>query len=78
MLTKHFVKQDLPGGELEDEKTDKSARKERRGGTAGPGFDTRTVTERLKCQIRFLSRGSDGARGSAPESRFDTQSLEAI
>lgn len=33
MLTKRFVKQDLSGGE--DGKTDKSERKERRGGTAG-------------------------------------------
>lgn len=36
MLTKRFVKQDLSGGRrVEDEKTDKSERKERRGGTAG-------------------------------------------
>lgn len=37
MLTKRFVKQDLSGGgrRVEDEKTDKSERKERRSGTAG-------------------------------------------
>lgn len=76
MLTKRFVKQDLSGG----------GRRENRqigeeGATwrhCGAAFDTGTVTERLKCQVYFLSHGADGARGSVTESRSDIQSLEEI
>lgn len=37
----------------------------------GAAFDTGTVTERLKCQVRFPSRGADEERGSVATSRSD-------
>lgn len=61
MLTKRFVKQDLSGGvRRENRQIEEEGAMWRHCRAA---FDTGTVTQRLKCQVRFLSRGADGERG---------------